>query len=202
MTRKAIGLATITLHVKQFGANIMETGLLTAVPGLFGAVVMVLWTRHSDATGERKWHMAIPALAGAVALAASASIASPTASYIMLVVAGVMIYTGLPSFWPLPTALLTGPAAAGGIALINAVGNLIKGRKQAFGIRRRKLDTAPIARDPRLWTEGCVQAREECRDGARTVSLGRRFGFGGAVGGGPPNMALFRRSRRRSRRRW
>jgi D-galactonate transporter len=123
-----IGLYSLGLWlpqiVKNFGATIMQTGFLTAVPGLVGAIGMILWTRHSDVTGERKWHMIIPSVLGGIALAASASVASPAVSYIFLTLAGGCIYTALPCFWPLPTAILSGAAAAGGIALINALGNL------------------------------------------------------------------------------
>ena len=110
--------------VKNFGASIMQTGILTAVPGLVGAVAMVVWSRHSDATGERTWHMALPAIVGAAAFALSAWAGSPTASFLFLVIAAGCVYAALPCFWPLPTAMLTGAAAAGGIALINALGNL------------------------------------------------------------------------------
>jgi len=123
-----IGLYSLGLWlpqiVKNFGVSIMQTGLLTAIPGLFGALAMIFWTRHSDATGERKWHMILPSVLGGTALAASASVASPIASFIFLTIAGGCIYAALPSFWPLPTAMLSGAAAAGGIALINALGNL------------------------------------------------------------------------------
>ena len=85
---------------------------------------MIFWTRHSDATGERKWHMIIPSLLGGIAMAASASVSSPIVSFMYLTIAGGCIYAALPSFWPLPTAMLSGAAAAGGIALINALGNL------------------------------------------------------------------------------
>ena len=110
--------------IKSFGASIMETGFLGALPPLAGAVGMVLWTRHSDATGERKWHMVIPCVIGAIGLIMAGLIQSPTISFFFLIVAGFGIYTSLPSFWPLPTAMLTGSAAAGGIALINSIGNL------------------------------------------------------------------------------
>lgn len=123
-----IGLYSLGLWlpqiVKNFGASIMQAGILTAIPGLIGAIAMILWTRHSDKTGERKWHMIVPAVIGGIALAVSAGVASPTVSYIALAVAGACIYAALPSFWPLPTALLSGTAAAGGIALVNALGNL------------------------------------------------------------------------------
>jgi nitrate/nitrite transporter NarK len=68
--------------------------------------------------------MIIPSVLGGIALAASASTASPPVSFIFLTIAGGCIYAALPSFWPLPTAMLSGAAAAGGIALINALGNL------------------------------------------------------------------------------
>jgi len=123
-----IGLYSLGLWlpqiVKNFGVSIMQTGFLTAIPGLVGALAMIYWTRHSDATGERKWHMIIPSVLGGIALAASASTASPPVSFIFLTIAGGCIYAALPSFWPLPTAMLSGAAAAGGIALINALGNL------------------------------------------------------------------------------
>ena len=123
-----IGLYSLGLWmpqiVKNFGASIMQTGFLAAIPGLVGMIAMVLWTRHSDATGERKWHLVIPSVLGGISMAVSASLASPELSFVFLTIAGACIYTALPSFWPLPTAMLSGSAAAGGIALINALGHL------------------------------------------------------------------------------
>ena len=123
-----IGLYGLSLWlptiIKSFGLSIMQTGFLGALPGLAGAIGMVLWTRHSDATGERKWHMVTPCVIGAIGLIMAGVIHSPTISFLFLIAAGFGIYTSLPSFWPLPTAMLTGSAAAGGIALINSIGNL------------------------------------------------------------------------------
>ncbi len=123
-----IGLYSLGLWmpqiVKNMGASIMQTGFLAALPGLLGTVAIVIWTRHSDATGERILHLALPAIFGGVALAASAAVSSPIASYLLLSIAGMCIFTALPCFWPLPTAMLTGSAAAGGFAFINALGNL------------------------------------------------------------------------------
>jgi MFS transporter, ACS family, tartrate transporter len=110
--------------VKNFGVSVMQTGLLSAIPAVLGAICMIVWTRHSDATRERKWHFIIPVVVGAVSFVASAAVSSPVLSFFWLTVAGAAIYTALPMFWPLPTAMLSGAAAAGGIALINAIGNL------------------------------------------------------------------------------
>jgi MFS transporter, ACS family, tartrate transporter len=123
-----IGLYGLSLWlptiIKSFGLTIMQTGVLGSLPALAGGVGMVLWTRHSDATSERKWHMVLPCVVGAIGLVMAGAIHSPTVSFLFLIAAGFGIYTSLPSFWPLPTAMLTGSAAAGGIALINSIGNL------------------------------------------------------------------------------
>src|SRR5262249_51240968 len=87
-------------------------------------VGMVLNGAHSDRTGERRWHVAGPALLAAVGLALSAAVDSPVLFLFALALAQVGIMSMLPTFWSLPTAFLSGAAAARGIALINSVGNL------------------------------------------------------------------------------
>jgi ACS family tartrate transporter-like MFS transporter len=100
------------------------TGYLVAVPYAFAIVAMIWWTRHSDATHERVWHVAGPAIVGGLSLIAAAYLSSPTLAAIALVVCAMSTYAAAPTFWTLPTAFLTGSAAAGGIALINSIGNL------------------------------------------------------------------------------
>ncbi|MDF1503387.1 MFS transporter [Roseisolibacter sp. H3M3-2] len=106
------------------GRGAVTLGLLSALPYVVAAVGMVLIARHSDRTGERRLHVALPALVGAVGLAASAAATSPLALVAAICVAALGIWGALGTFWTLPTAFLTGRAAAGAIALINAVGNL------------------------------------------------------------------------------
>jgi ACS family tartrate transporter-like MFS transporter len=101
-----------------------EVGLLSAIPYIAAAIAMVFWGGHSDVTGERKWHVALPAALGAVGFFASATTTNPYLSLLALTCGAVGIYAGTPVFWTLPTALLSGTAAASGIALINSVGNL------------------------------------------------------------------------------
>jgi len=103
----------------------LAIGLLTAVPNLFAVIGMILISRNSDRQRERRWHVALPALFGAVGLFLSALWSGNTVLAILaLTVANIGICTVLPLFWSLPTALLGGTAAAAGIALINSVGNL------------------------------------------------------------------------------
>jgi ACS family tartrate transporter-like MFS transporter len=99
-------------------------GLVSALPYLVAAVAMVAIARHSDRTGERRWHVALSAFVGAAGLAASALAQSPVLLVAAICVAAVGIWGALGTFWTLPTAVLSGTAAAGGIALINSIGNL------------------------------------------------------------------------------
>jgi D-galactonate transporter len=100
-------------------------GLLTAIPYGFGAVAMVLFGRSSDRSGERRWHFATAAFLGAVGIIISNLFRGNTAIAMFgLTVATVGILATFPIFWPMPTAVLAGTAAAAGIAWINSVGNL------------------------------------------------------------------------------
>jgi len=102
----------------------MAVGLLTAVPFLLAAIGMIVVAAHSDRTGERRWHVAGSTWLAAVGLATSAVAGVPALSFVALSFAAVGLYSATPPFWPLPTAFLRGAGAAGGIAFINAVGNL------------------------------------------------------------------------------
>jgi D-galactonate transporter len=112
--------------IKGFGGlSNWQVGLLTMIPSAFAAVAMYLWGHHSDATGERVWHVFLPAIIGGVSLAISGYLTStPALALVALTIGAIGIYAALPTFWTLPTAMLSGTAAAGGIALINSIGNL------------------------------------------------------------------------------
>jgi ACS family tartrate transporter-like MFS transporter len=111
--------------VKSFGGvSNLEVGFVVAVPNLAAAIAMVAWTRHSDRTGERPWHVALPAFVGCLGLVAGATVSHPILSTLALGVALIGIYAAIATSWTLPTAFLTGSAAAGGLALINSIGNL------------------------------------------------------------------------------
>jgi hypothetical protein len=100
------------------------TGYLVAVPYALTMVAMLWWARHSDATQERVWHVACPAVAGGVSLIAAAYLANPVLAAVALTIGVMANYSAVPVFWTLPTGFLTGSAAAGGIALINSIGGL------------------------------------------------------------------------------
>ena len=87
---------------------------------------MILFSRNSDRTGERVWHVAIPCLLATVGLVgAGLTLAyNPILAMGCFCLAGFGISASLPCFWNLPTAWLGPAAAAGGIAVINSIGNI------------------------------------------------------------------------------
>jgi D-galactonate transporter len=100
-------------------------GLLSAIPYALAIPTMVLVGKAGDRRGERRWTLALPALAGALGLGLSVVWADhPWLALAALSLATMGIMSALPAFWSLPAALLSGTAAAAGIALINALGNL------------------------------------------------------------------------------
>jgi MFS family permease len=125
-----MGLYGISFWLPQILSDTITTdpwriGLLTAIPWGASAVAMLLVGRHSDRTGERRWHTALPALvAGAAFATSAASASSPLQSFVALTVATCGVMAAVSCFWSLPTAFLSGTAAAGGIAAINSIGNL------------------------------------------------------------------------------
>jgi MFS family permease len=110
--------------VKGFGLSTSATGWVVAIPYLFSAIIMVPWARHSDATGERVWHISAPAFLGGAGLIAGAYLRDPFLAMVAITIGSIGTLASVPPFWSLPTAMLTGTAAAGGIALINAIGNV------------------------------------------------------------------------------
>jgi len=103
----------------------LNIGLLSAIPFLCAIVAMNLFGRSADRRQERRWHLIVPAMMGAVGFTVAASYTQNTAvslAFLSLAAAGVL--TCAPLFWSLPTAFLSGTAAAAGIAAINSVGNL------------------------------------------------------------------------------
>ena len=105
--------------------NPLDVGFLSAIPYIAAVAAMLIVGTSADKRRERRWHFAIPAVLGGLGLILSATFAhSTTFSLAALTLAAAGIIASLPVFWTFPSAFLTGTAAAGGIALIGALGNL------------------------------------------------------------------------------
>ena len=110
--------------VQAMGFSTLATGFLVALPYIVTMVAMIVWGRSSDASGERIWHVAF-----AMMLATAGFIAASLTHADLLVLAAFIfalagIFSTYSPLLVLPSSFLAGPAAAGGIALINAIGIL------------------------------------------------------------------------------
>ncbi|MGY2184738.1 putative metabolite transport protein NicT [compost metagenome] len=106
-------------------SNTLHIGLLTAIPYSTAIVAMTLNAWHSNKTGERRLHAAIPAFIGGIGLICSAVFAhNLPVSIFFLSVSASGLLSLMPIFWTLPGTVLSGVAAAAGIGMINAIGNL------------------------------------------------------------------------------
>ena len=110
--------------VKGFGITNLQTGFVTALPYVVGTIGMVWWGRRSDRNRERKLHAAVTLFIAAAGIGVSTLLDDPILKMLAFTVAGFGIFACLPVIWTLPTAYLSGPAAAGGIAVVNSIGNL------------------------------------------------------------------------------
>jgi ACS family tartrate transporter-like MFS transporter len=101
-----------------------EVGLIATLPYVVAAIVMVLWSRRSDRTGERRLHTALPLLVASIALAGVVAVTGVAPAALLLAVALSGFYAFKAPFWTLPNQFLSRSTAAVSIAAINSIGNL------------------------------------------------------------------------------
>lgn len=110
--------------VKSFGLTNMQTGFVAAIPALLGVITMIYWSRRSDKTGERRLHTTSALALAGIGMLIAAFFVDPYMRMLGLCLASMGVYAALPVFWTLPTAFLSGLAAAVGIAVINSIANI------------------------------------------------------------------------------
>jgi len=108
--------------VQAMGFSNLATSFLVALPFAATMVTMFLWGRSSDASGERIWHVAIPALIAMTSLLVASATGSNLVVFLALSFAVMSLMSLQGPFWSLPQTYLSGVAAAGGIAFINTIG--------------------------------------------------------------------------------
>jgi ACS family tartrate transporter-like MFS transporter len=106
------------------GLSYLQVGLAVAFVHLTSAIVQVLWTRHSDQTAERIWHVALPSLLGTTCLAVGALSGANVLTTLALGLGLILLNPATPSLWNLPAKYLSGAGAALGLALISSLGSL------------------------------------------------------------------------------
>jgi MFS transporter, ACS family, tartrate transporter len=117
----------LPLILKTFGLTDIAVGYWTAVPNAAGVIGMLFFSRRSDKTGERVWHLTTPLLIGGMGLILTGTAIGFGSGPLTIAAFGIAAFGisgSLPVFWNLPTAFLGAAAAAGGIVFINSVGNI------------------------------------------------------------------------------
>ncbi|GFM74509.1 MFS transporter [Pseudomonas cichorii] len=113
--------------LKTFGLSAMEIGLINAIPYGLASVLMIVWGRSSDRTGERRWHTAMTMLMIAGGLLLTLFTSSLVATVIMLSLVLIGAYSMKGPFWALVSGWLSSSTAAAGLAAVGALANLIGG---------------------------------------------------------------------------
>jgi MFS transporter, ACS family, tartrate transporter len=114
--------------LKSFGLTNLATGFVNSIPYGIATVLMILWGRRSDRTGERRWHTAIPLLLasfGFLAFNFSGAGLIPTLIAVSFCLVGAYSFKG--PFWALSASWLSPSTLAAGLAGVNAIANLIGG---------------------------------------------------------------------------
>ena len=114
----------LPLIVKAMGMSNEQVGWISTIPFVFATAGVIAWAYSSDRSNERHWHTIWTMVIAAAGLAAAAKLGTSSAALIALSFAAIGLYAQPISFWALPPMLLSASAAAGGIAFINALGNL------------------------------------------------------------------------------
>jgi len=133
--------------LKSFHLDNLSTGLLNAIPYGLASVLMIVWGRSSDRTGERRWHTALTLfmIAGGI-FAAFINLSLPATIIIMsLILVGAYSMKG--PFWALASGWMSSSSAAAGLAAIGAIANLIGGAVMvnAYGIINEKTGSHTLA---------------------------------------------------------
>jgi len=114
-----------TQIAKLVGAKVgLGVGLMTAVPWGIAMIATFLLSRLADKTGKRRLVATASLTAAALGIFASALTDNPVMGLAALSLGAAGFISVQPVFWTLPTGMLVGAAAAGGIALINSIGSL------------------------------------------------------------------------------
>ena len=114
----------LPLMLKGHGLSTFSVGLLSGVPYLVAAVVMIVWARLMERHGRHLLHLALACVVSAAGLIFAVVFSSLLPALVGMVFAVIGLSAARPAFYSLPSRYLTGIAAAGGMAFINSMGSL------------------------------------------------------------------------------
>lgn len=110
--------------IRNAGFSIIATGFISMIPYIAAVIALLWWGRRSDRKNERFFHMMAPLVVAIIGISITAISSQQLLQITGLTMASAGLFALLPVFWSLPPMFMTGAAAAGGIAVINSIGNL------------------------------------------------------------------------------
>ncbi len=113
-----------TILKRQSGFSDVRVGFMGMVPYMVGLIAMLVNGWHSDKTGERRWHTAVPLFIAATALLGLITVTASTQVSLILFTMLLCVSGFLPVFWAMPSEILSESAAAASVGMINAVGSI------------------------------------------------------------------------------
>jgi MFS transporter, ACS family, tartrate transporter len=113
-----------TILKRQSGFSDLRVGLIGALPYVAALMAMLINGWHSDKTGERRWHSAVPQFIAAGALLALILLPPSTQSSVILFTVVCLVWAFLPVFWTMPSEILSDSAAAASVGLVNGAGSV------------------------------------------------------------------------------
>jgi ACS family tartrate transporter-like MFS transporter len=132
LTLNYLGIVTASLGlllflpqmVKELGLTNMQVGAVGTIPYALGALSMIVWGWVSDRMNERRWNLFTACMVAAIGLVIAGMTVGTAWAVVGMTIATIGLYGTKGPFWTLPSMILTGSAAASGIAWINGIGNL------------------------------------------------------------------------------
>ncbi|WLI76455.1 MFS transporter [Kosakonia sp. H02] len=110
--------------IKSAGFSFIATGFLSVIPYIAAVIALLWWGKRSDRRNERVFHTVVPLVLAIAGIALTAFSKGALLNVLGLTMASAGLFAVLPVFWTLPPQFMVGSAAAGGIAVINSIGNL------------------------------------------------------------------------------
>ncbi|OON42157.1 hypothetical protein BTJ39_03105 [Izhakiella australiensis] len=110
--------------IKSAGFSFIATGFLSVIPYIAAVIALLWWGKRSDRHNERVFHTIAPLILAIAGVTLTAFSKGALLNIVGLTMASAGLFAVLPVFWSVPPLFMVGPAAAGGIAVINSIGNL------------------------------------------------------------------------------
>ena len=112
------------IHAFPARLSMTQIGLTAMLPYILATAGMIAWSRHSDRSGERRWHAALPLLTAALCMAGAGLVGDALLALLLISAALTSLYSSKAPFWTMASQAVPASTTVVSIAVINSLGNL------------------------------------------------------------------------------